>query len=137
MVGFNTDKHEDRSLLPAIMNPPKRKIRTYIFHSDPSHGWMAVKRAELVRLGIDGQISSCSYQNGGTVYLEEDCDAALFLAAKKTKGEEVTKDQIQESHTDQNHRIRGYTPYQSAAEIIADGCQRFTSYLNQRNRRAT
>ena len=59
----------------------------YIFHSDPGHAWLAVKRTELERLGILGEISSCSYQRGGTVYLEEDCDASLFIKTKKDNGE--------------------------------------------------
>jgi len=62
-------------------------MKVYIFHEDPGHGWLAVKRAELERLGILNQVSSCSYQRGDTVYLEEDCDAALFVEAKEKAGE--------------------------------------------------
>ena len=59
----------------------------YVFHSDPGHGWLAVKRSELVRLGILDKITPCSYQRGGTVYLEEDCDAGTFIKAKEANGE--------------------------------------------------
>jgi len=65
-------------------------IKTYVFHTDPGHGWLAVKRTELIRLGILDKITPFSYQSGGTVYLEEDCDAATFIEAKKRVGETVT-----------------------------------------------
>jgi len=76
----------------------------YIFHTDPGHGWLAVKRDELRRLKILNQISSCSYQKGLTVYLEEDCDASLFIKAKKDAGEEFD---YRESHQE-NTPIRSY-----------------------------
>jgi hypothetical protein len=55
------------------------KHKTYIFHSDPGHGWMAVKRKELIEMGILHTITAYSYQKGKTVYLEEDCDASTFF----------------------------------------------------------
>lgn len=61
----------------------------YDFISDPGHGWLKVKRSELVRLGIDQQITGYSYQRGGDVYLEEDYDAELFIKAKRSRGEAV------------------------------------------------
>jgi hypothetical protein len=62
------------------------KSKTYVFHSDAGHGWLAVKRQELVKLGIIDKVSSCSYQKGNTVYLEEDCDCSLFINALEVKG---------------------------------------------------
>jgi len=56
--------------------------KKYIAHTDGGHGWLAVKRAELVELGILDKVSRYSYQRGDTVYLEEDCDASLFHHAK-------------------------------------------------------
>lgn len=64
-------------------------MKTYKFYEDPGHAWLAVKRAELVKLGILNKISHYSYQKGDTVYLEEDCDASTFFAVKRDKGEEV------------------------------------------------
>jgi hypothetical protein len=55
--------------------------KTYIIHSDPGHAWIAVKRAELISLGILDQVTRFSYQHGKTVYLEEDIDAGLFISA--------------------------------------------------------
>jgi len=61
----------------------------YVFYTDPGHGWLAVKRCELKRLGILDKITSYSYQLDDTIFLEEDCDAGIFLAAKKKVGEIV------------------------------------------------
>jgi hypothetical protein len=60
----------------------------YVFHEDPGHGWLEVDRHELSRFVPLSEISSFSYQKGGKVYLEEDCDAPLFLRALKESGVE-------------------------------------------------
>lgn len=77
-------------------------MKTYIFHSDPGHGWLAVKRKECEELGILDKISSCSYvsDSGKTIYLEEDCDAPLFLSAKRERNEEF---EIRESFKVHTH----------------------------------
>ena len=82
-------------------------MKHYYFHSDPGHAWLAVKRSELIALNILGQISSCSYQKGDTVYLEEDCDAAVFIDAKTKRGEPIP---IKESFQE-NTPIRGYNHF--------------------------
>lgn len=66
-----------------------KTIKSYKFYSDSGHGWMAVKRKELVELGILDSITSYSYQRGATVYLEEDCDATTFILALKKAGYQV------------------------------------------------
>lgn len=53
--------------------------KIFKFHSDAGHGWLAVKRSDLVALGIIEKITPFSYQRGKTVYLEEDQDAGLFV----------------------------------------------------------
>ena len=62
-----------------------KKYRFYKLHSDPGHAWLAVKRSELIEMGVLDKISSFSYQKGKTVYLEEDCDLPLFVNALKAK----------------------------------------------------
>lgn len=57
------------------------KIVTKKFLSDAGHGWLSVKRKELRDLGIEDKISPYSYQRGKSVYLEEDCDAPLYIKA--------------------------------------------------------
>jgi hypothetical protein len=60
----------------------------YKFFSDPGHGWLEVPVAEVRRLGIADKVSAYSYRKGDNAYLEEDCDAGLWLDAKKAAGEE-------------------------------------------------
>jgi hypothetical protein len=78
---------------------------SYLFMSDPSHAWLKVKLAELKELGIDRQISSYSYvdRNREWVYLEEDCDAEVFIRAKDNRGE---LPKLLEQHTDSESPIR-------------------------------
>jgi len=60
-------------------------MKTYIWAIDAGHEWLAVKMKELEELNIADKISSYSYVKGGTVYLEGDCDAAVFFDAYKAK----------------------------------------------------
>lgn len=62
-----------------------KQNKMYISHSDGGHAWLAVKRRELEFLNIIDKVSRFSYQKGGTVYLEEDCDAGLFIVAYEKK----------------------------------------------------
>jgi len=62
----------------------KEVIKTVL--SDSGHGWLSVKRKEIVELGISDKISSFSYANGKSVYLEEDCDAGVYIDAQRERG---------------------------------------------------
>lgn len=55
------------------------------FHSDAGHGWLAVKKSLVRELGLASGISQCSYMQGQTAYLEEDCDMLAFLIAFEKK----------------------------------------------------
>jgi hypothetical protein len=90
------------------MKRGKNMKKTYVFHEDPGHGWLAVKRKELVQLNLMNKISTCSYQNGDTVYLEEDCDAGLFIEKMKELNQEV---EIRRSFRE-NTPIRSYRQFQ-------------------------
>ena len=79
----------------------------YDFISDPGHAWLKVNKKELKRLGIDQQISHYSYMNGEYAYLEEDCDAPLFINKKKLVGEIVSFNELYED----NWMERGYSHY--------------------------
>lgn len=83
---------------------------TYRFYSDAGHGWLAVRLAELKRLGIADKITPFSYQKGLTVYLEEDCDAPAFFNAKTEHGEEAL---ILNRNHGSLSPIRSYEPYNS------------------------
>lgn len=53
-----------------------------IWFSDPGHAWLAVSRQAVQQAGIADKVSNYSYvsRDRQTAYLEEDCDAGLFLA---------------------------------------------------------
>jgi hypothetical protein len=85
-------------------------IRTYVHHTDPSHGWLAVKMSEIKELGIENDISKCSYQDGENVYLEDDEDAAKFAQTYFIK----TKQLIDRTYLniDDEHWIRKFGSYE-------------------------
>lgn len=86
---------------------------TFKFYNDPGHGWMAVKKKLLVEYGVADKISSCSYVRGQTVYLEEDCDAHMFLnALVAVHGKDCIK--FDERHCNNQSPIRSYNMYQGA-----------------------
>lgn len=78
----------------------------YTFHYDPGHGWLEVPLSELRKLGIADKISIYSYMSGDVAYLEEDCDAPLFMGAAG-----ISFDDTREVHTDNESIIRSYRPY--------------------------
>ena len=72
---------------------------TYRFITDPGHGWLEVPRAELDALGIAHKISLYSYQRDDMAYLEEDCDFAVFHAAKEAAGQPVKYNELHQENT--------------------------------------
>jgi len=62
------------------------RTSTFVFFSDPGHGWLRVQRAKLQQLGIEEKITPYSYQRGRWAYLEEDCDAGTFIEAMRAAG---------------------------------------------------
>lgn len=75
------------------------------YFNDGGHGWYSVKREKLKDLGVLEKVSGFSYQRGDSVYLEEDCDAALFFNSLS----EAEKQSIEiiDSYKDRSP-IRGY-----------------------------
>jgi len=90
-------------------------MKKYKFYADGGHGWLAVKRQELIDLGILEKISEYSYQKGKTVYLEEDCDATLFVDTYKNKFGVLPE--YQEIIIDGQSPIRSYERF----ELIVTG----------------
>jgi hypothetical protein len=84
---------------------------TFKYYQDPGHGWIAVKVELLEQLGINGQISEFSYINetGTTAYLEEDCDASLFV--EKYIEAFGQKPQWKDAYTEKKHWVRSYPRY--------------------------
>ncbi len=92
--------------------------KVFIFQSDAGHGWMAVKRKDLVDLKIAHQITSHSYQRGQTVYLEEDQDVSTFFAAFEKKY--GSKPRIKEGKNYDGHcPIRYYDRYRCGLHEVS------------------
>ena len=70
---------------------PEEECDMYEFHSDAGHAWLAVPIHHIEELDIASEISTFSHMNDGIAYLEEDCDAPLFLKAYKSKYGENAK----------------------------------------------
>lgn len=83
--------------------------RKLTFHTDPGHGWLEIPRADLDALDIAHQISAYSFERADRVYLEEDCDAALYMDAAKAKGWTLN---MTESFAPDNSPIRDFPRYQ-------------------------
>ncbi len=61
----------------------KRNLK---FHNDQGHGWLEVPVRDLTTLGVADDISSSSYQDETSAYLEEDVDAGVYLRAAREAG---------------------------------------------------
>lgn len=85
-----------------------RKSKTLNYFTDPDHGWVRVRRDDLIFQTIANEVTSCSYQRGNYVYLEEDCDLGLYYKELKARGYEI---KWKSSHTDKRSKIRSYAPY--------------------------
>jgi hypothetical protein len=59
------------------------------YYADPAHGWFRVRRAALTKFGVADKVSTCSYERGEYVYLEEDCDGPVLIRAAEAAGAAV------------------------------------------------
>jgi len=97
-----------------VLNYPMSK--KFKFHSDAGHGWLEVPRSEIEKLGIEKEISHYYYQNGNSVYLEEDCDLSLFVIAYCGANNILRKDFgncVEELDSVSDSSIRGFQPYRA------------------------
>lgn len=82
------------------------KEKVFKFYADPGHGWLAVKIKDLASISMaPTDFTPYSYIRGQTVYLEEDCDAGLFIDKWRAAGREF-KHIVK--HTNNSHPIRSY-----------------------------
>lgn len=56
------------------------------FIEDPGHGWLRIPLADVATLGIQDDITACSFIEGNYAYLEEDCDYSTFYKACQDQG---------------------------------------------------
>lgn len=83
-------------------------MTTYIYHTDPGHGWIEVPVVDLQELGLTtADFTRFSYIKHDKVYLEEDCDAAVFVNAYAEKY--GVRPKFRELHTGVDSMIRNYT----------------------------
>lgn len=82
-------------------------MRTFNYHHDAGHGWLAVKIELLHFLGIIDQVTSYSYIRGKTAYLEEDHDATMFARFYRSR---IGNFEEKASYTDKSP-IRSYKSY--------------------------
>jgi hypothetical protein len=63
----------------------------FFFHTDPGHGWLEVKIADVEALGLRvSDFTQYSYRREDSLFLEEDCDASCFISAWEAKhGREI------------------------------------------------
>ena len=96
-------------------------MKTYRFYEDCGHGWLRVPFAELVQLGIAGDISHYSYikpsKDGRTLhgYLEEDCDYSHFAQAMLKAGIQWRL----KSYRSQRSTIRSYDSYSRVLKTLS------------------
>lgn len=89
-------------------------MKTYTFHEDPGHGWLAVPVAEIVCTGLHTKISRYSFvsRDRETAYLEEDCDAPKFI---KEIG--LTREEIRTVHSNSESFIRDLPRYREVFNL--------------------
>ena len=55
---------------------------SFEFFSDPGHGWLKVTVQDIAALKLSQtDFSTYSYRHNDALYLEEDCDAGVFINA--------------------------------------------------------
>ncbi len=83
-------------------------MKRYKFYADPGHGWLKVSKLELAILGIADQISEYSYMRATYAYLEEDCDAPLFI---NVLGVKDFDSRVIYCRSNRDSKIRSYQSY--------------------------
>ena len=85
------------------------KVKQFSFHHDGGHGWLQVPEQSLKDLGIEHFVSRFSYLKDEQVYLEQDMDASLFIAA--WKAEKGSQPDWFDFFEDGESRIRSFDRY--------------------------
>jgi hypothetical protein len=85
-----------------------KNAKTYTFYNDPGHAWLKIPFSDLVKLGIENDITTYSYMRGKFAYLEEDQDFSTFRKAMEQAGMNF---RIKETKTNNYSTIRQYRHY--------------------------
>lgn len=87
--------------------------KTIVMHADPGHAWAEITKQELVDLRLHEMVSPYSYEKDDKVYLEEDCDLGLLVAAYKVLGIGIEWVEI---YSRSDSPVRSYPKYKSHIE---------------------
>lgn len=68
------------------MKQMKMTKKVHKLYVEGDCGWLKVKKAKLVKLGIADKITEKSFMRGDNAYLDKDTDAKLFEQTMKDKG---------------------------------------------------
>jgi hypothetical protein len=81
---------------------------TFHVYSDPGHGWIKVSLKDVAALDMTPQhFSTYSYRSADHIFLEEDCDASLFISAWRKANPDKTI-VFKEHHSNKRSKIRSY-----------------------------
>lgn len=102
------------------------------WYSDPGHAWLRISRKDAIKLDILDKVSAYSYMSprGQYLYLEEDSDAQLALAALKESTIYLPCYNKVDRHDEQSRvrRLPAFVPQQ----LVRQGyLGQFTSYVNR------
>jgi hypothetical protein len=82
-------------------------MQTFNLYSDPGHGWLRVGVGSVYAVGLTpASFSKFSYHRGPWLYLEEDCDASLFVKAYMDRHNRPPV--VKEHHSNSHSVIRNY-----------------------------
>ncbi len=87
---------------------------SFTYYTDPGHGWVEAPLALIHELGLTSKITPYSYQRGGMVYLEEDCDAGELIAEMKARGMSYDIQVVNSNHDSFVRSLRPYAPLVSS-----------------------
>lgn len=105
------------------------------FITDPSHGWLMASIDDVNEVGLSiYEFSSSSFVEDGVLFLEEDCDATLFvLAYEATVGRKPTFREQDVSHFSRNRaRLPGWADLDRGFEAWAQKCKALDLLIQSR-----
>lgn len=81
------------------------KTKTIPYYTDPGHGWIKVSLKELEKYDLMDKISTYSYIRKDYAYLEEDCDANVYVRKLTSMGIEA---KLKILNSNKSSKIRSY-----------------------------
>ena len=88
------------------------KTITFQFFADPGHGWLKVAKTNKFLKNILSKISNFSFESDTHLFLEEDCDAGLFIQELHKNGYAKEQIKIKYHGSNRSSKIRGYNRFQ-------------------------